>query len=209
MNSTSWRTPTMPLPMENNPRAVFERLFRAIGGSASARLAQMRADRSILDVVSEDMSRLRKSLGLGFGRRLTSTSIRSATSSSESRRQNVEDDDASAGSGGTPGRSGCLCRLRQADAGFAISRVPDGHHSCRHVPSGTGAEFAHVPEIGVPQAHHGLTHSKLAERPLLQTLINTFHVSLVAGLARKKMRNTPGRRRLTPQATPSCCMAAE
>ena len=34
MNTLSWRTPTTPLPMEINPRKVFERMFGA-GGSAS------------------------------------------------------------------------------------------------------------------------------------------------------------------------------
>src|SRR5688572_6037988 len=49
-NTVSWRTPTTPLPMENNPRAVFERLF---GGSdstdAQSRLADIQKNRSILD----------------------------------------------------------------------------------------------------------------------------------------------------------------
>ena len=38
LNSTSWRTPTTPLPHERDPRVVFERLF-GDGGSAAARLA--------------------------------------------------------------------------------------------------------------------------------------------------------------------------
>ena len=35
MNTLSWRTPTTPLPMEINPRKVFERMFGQ-GGSAAA-----------------------------------------------------------------------------------------------------------------------------------------------------------------------------
>ena len=57
-NTISWRTPTTPLPMENDPRAVFERLF---GGSdstdAAARLARLQKDKSILDSVRERVSR--------------------------------------------------------------------------------------------------------------------------------------------------------
>lgn len=62
MNTIAWRTPTTPLPMENNPRVVFERLFGE-GGSGQSRLAQMRKDRSILDSVVQDALRLDRTLG--------------------------------------------------------------------------------------------------------------------------------------------------
>ena len=48
MNSMSWKTPTIPLPSETNPRFVFERMF-GIGATAEERLARAREDRSILD----------------------------------------------------------------------------------------------------------------------------------------------------------------
>jgi hypothetical protein len=63
-NTISWQTPTMPLPMEVNPRIVFERMF-GDGGSAAERLEQAREDRSILDWVTDDINRLRKLLGPG------------------------------------------------------------------------------------------------------------------------------------------------
>lgn len=63
LNSTSWRTDSTPLPHERDPRVVFERLF-GDGGSVSARLAQMKTDRSILDSITEDMARLEKRLGI-------------------------------------------------------------------------------------------------------------------------------------------------
>ena len=45
--------PTTPLPMENNPRAVFERLFGDSGSTdPTARLARIQQDRSILDSVT-------------------------------------------------------------------------------------------------------------------------------------------------------------
>ena len=62
VNTLSWSSPTTPLPMENNPRLVFERLFGE-GGTVGERRAEMRKDRSILDSVTEDMSRLINSLG--------------------------------------------------------------------------------------------------------------------------------------------------
>ena len=62
INTLSWRTPTMPLPMETNPRVVFERLFGE-GGRRRRRRAQLRRDRSLLDSVSEDLARLQRTLG--------------------------------------------------------------------------------------------------------------------------------------------------
>src|SRR5262245_55105914 len=61
-NSISWSSPTSPLPMERNPQVVFERLF-GDGGSAEERAARKRADRSILDSVLADTSRLKRGLG--------------------------------------------------------------------------------------------------------------------------------------------------
>src|SRR6266571_4301235 len=46
-NTISWRSPTTPLPMENDPRAIFERLFGASDSTDGAtRLARVRHDRS-------------------------------------------------------------------------------------------------------------------------------------------------------------------
>jgi hypothetical protein len=62
MNTLAWRTPTTPLPMENNPRVVFERLFGE-GGTAEQRQAQLRKNHSVLDSVKEEADRLRQSIG--------------------------------------------------------------------------------------------------------------------------------------------------
>ena len=63
-NTISWSTPTTPLPLDNDPRSVFERLFGASGSTdASARLARIQRDRSILDVVNEQLHRLNTHLG--------------------------------------------------------------------------------------------------------------------------------------------------
>src|SRR5436309_8004592 len=70
MNSMSWKTPTMPLPAETNPRFVFERLFGS-GDSAEERAARSREDRSILDGVTEEISRLRRTLGARDGVKLS------------------------------------------------------------------------------------------------------------------------------------------
>ena len=62
MNTLSWRTPTTPLPMEINPRKVFERLFGS-GGSTEERAARIQEDRSILDQITVDAGALQKTLG--------------------------------------------------------------------------------------------------------------------------------------------------
>ena len=62
MNTLSWRTPTTPLPMEINPRKVFERMFGQ-GGSAAERLARIQEDRSILDAIAQEAAGLQLQLG--------------------------------------------------------------------------------------------------------------------------------------------------
>ena len=56
----SWSTPTTPLARELNPRAVYERLFRAARGSSAS---QAGLDSMLLDRVLQDAKRLRKGLG--------------------------------------------------------------------------------------------------------------------------------------------------
>jgi hypothetical protein len=63
MNTLSWRTETSPMPMEINPRKVFERMFGQ-GGSEEARLARRREDRSILDALTLQATGLQRELGL-------------------------------------------------------------------------------------------------------------------------------------------------
>src|SRR6202045_2202947 len=59
-NTISWRNESTPLPMENRPRAIFERLFGDSGVTdAKARAALRAEDRSVLDFVSENVQRLR------------------------------------------------------------------------------------------------------------------------------------------------------
>jgi hypothetical protein len=59
-NTVSWRTATVPLPMENSPQVVFEKLF-GDGGTSEQRLSRKREDRSILDSIVE------QTLGLKTG----------------------------------------------------------------------------------------------------------------------------------------------
>jgi hypothetical protein len=63
-NTVAWANQTTPLPIENDPRAVFERLFGTSGSTdRGARLARIEQDRSILDFVSEQLARLKQRIG--------------------------------------------------------------------------------------------------------------------------------------------------
>jgi len=63
-NTISWRNETTPLPMENRPRAIFDRLFGDVATTdPEMRLALRQDDRSILDAVLDDVRRLRGKLG--------------------------------------------------------------------------------------------------------------------------------------------------
>src|SRR6185436_4487108 len=65
-NTISWKSQNTPLPTQNNPRVVFERLF---GDSTSTdpnvRLARLRQQRSVLDSVSEEVAHLQGALPHG------------------------------------------------------------------------------------------------------------------------------------------------
>jgi hypothetical protein len=62
INTLSWSTPRTPLPMEINPRAVFERLF-GDGGTASERRVRTEQDGSILDAIVQQANNLRTRVG--------------------------------------------------------------------------------------------------------------------------------------------------
>ena len=62
MNTISWRTPTTPLPMEINPRVIFERLF-GDGGSPEQRMQRIQEDSSILDEITRQTPGLESGLG--------------------------------------------------------------------------------------------------------------------------------------------------
>ena len=63
-NTIAWSSPTTPLPIENDPRAVFERLFGTSGSTdRSARLTRIQQDRSILDFVGQQIRGLQQRIG--------------------------------------------------------------------------------------------------------------------------------------------------
>ena len=60
-NTISWKTPTLPLPMEHNPQVLFEKLFGE-GSTAEERVARKQQSRSLLDPVTQEIASLNKEL---------------------------------------------------------------------------------------------------------------------------------------------------
>jgi hypothetical protein len=70
LNTIAWSSPTTPLPMEINPRTVFERLFGQ-AGTAASRATHSRQQKSILDSITAEATDLRRSLGTRDRTRVT------------------------------------------------------------------------------------------------------------------------------------------
>ena len=190
-NSTSWRTATTPLPHERDPRVVFQRLF-GDGGSVEARLAQMQTDRSILDSVTESIGRLERRLGLRD--RTSVEEYLDAVRDIERRIQRAEQSNATTPLPTVEQPSGVpddydehvsllfemLVLAYQAD----VTRV-----SCTQMARELSGRT--YPNIGVPEAHHSVSHHQLDPHNIEQyTKINTHQMSLFAGLV-ERMHNTP------------------
>ncbi len=191
-NTVAWRTPTTPLPMENNPRAVFERLFGATDSTdVQARLARLRQDRSILDFVTEEARGLQGTLGAGDRLKLTQyldavrdveRRIRMAEAQSDRELPVVEQPV------GIPDTFEQHCRLMfdllllayQTD----LTRVSTFMFG-REV---SGRSF---PEIGVPGGHHGYSHHQNdPENLAMLARINTHHIRQL-GYFLERMHATP------------------
>ena len=187
----SWKTPTTPMPMESNPRSVFERLF-GDGGSAAERLAQLRENRSVLDRAMEEIGRLHKRLGPGDRHAVTEylDSVRGV----EQRIQRAEKNNATAemplfdAPVGIPDSFDEHAKL-MFDLLFLaywadITRVGTFQMSRELSPRA-------YPWIGVSEAHHSQSHHQLDPEKIGKlTKVNAYHISLFARLI-EKMRDTP------------------
>lgn len=160
-NTVSWRSPSTPLPPEINPRNLFERLFGdGETTDPAARAAQAREDRSILDFVREDANRLGMKLGTGDRRKLGEylESIREI----EKRIQKSEQQDPNARAIPTIDRpSGIPPTFEEhIQLMFDLVTVAFQADLTRIVTFMIGREGGNrtYRSIGVPDAHHGLSH---------------------------------------------------
>jgi hypothetical protein len=191
-NTISWRSKTVPLPMENNPRIVFERMFGDARTLDSAtRLAGFRKDRSVLDSVVEKVGALKRQVGPSDHLKLDEylEGVRDV----ERRIQKAEgqgalDLPAIEQPAGIPASFDEHMKLM-----FDLQRLAYQTDLTRVITFMTGREVSSrtYPEIGVPDAWHPLSHHEdNPERIALMSKINVYHAQLFA-YHLEKLRDTP------------------
>ncbi|GIT23908.1 MAG: hypothetical protein CM1200mP40_35900 [Gammaproteobacteria bacterium] len=180
-NTLCWSSATTPLPMENNPRVVFERLF---GGNEStdpeAWRARREEDSSILDAVGDKIAKLQGDLGHRDQLKLDEylESIRNA----ERRIQMAEAQSERE----LPGfRTTCWC------ASYIPGKMPRSCliysfslfkqiYTCHYFYGWSRNQSAGISEIGVPDAHHPLSHhGGSAEKIEKLIRVNGYHAEML------------------------------
>ncbi len=186
-DTISWASPTQPLPMIRDPRAVFDQLF-GVGATPEERAANRRADKSILDWITGQVSQLKRELGASDRARLNEylDDIREL----ERRIQKVE----------AHNTSGEMRQLPEAPIG-----VPDSFEEHVHLMMdlialafaadvtrvfsfklGRDASSRSYPESGVKTGFHPASHHQEREDRILDfAKINTYHISMVPYLLDK------------------------
>ena len=192
-NTLSWRNPTNPLPMENQPRAVFERLFGDTDNTTpEARLARIREDRSILDSLVHEVADFQRVLGPGDRTKVTQylDAIRDIErriqfAEAQSHRELPE---LARPSGGIPDTFEEHARMMidlqvlafQADLTRVITFMMSREVSPRTYP-----------ELGIPDPHHGLSHHQNRPEQMAKLArLNQHHISQIAYFM-EKLAATP------------------
>ena len=179
-HTLSWRGPTQPLPMEWNPRAVFETLFGDSGSTErAAREARLRQHKSLLDAVTQKLSRLRSELGPQD--RLKVDEYTESVRDVEMRIQRAEEQShielpsLEQPQGAPPVFEDHLALMLdlqllalRSDITRVITFMIGKEQSARPYP-----------QIGVPEAHHPLSHhANLPDRVAQMSKINRYHTEL-------------------------------
>ena len=187
----AWASPTNPLPMESDPRAVFERLF-GVNDSTDprARLARLKAQRSILDVVTGDVARLKRELGVRDSTKLSEYT--EAVRDIERRIQRAEEQsDKELPLMEQP--AGIPATFRQyAELMFDLMAVAYQSDLTRVATFLIGREksIRTFPEIGVSEPHHPISHHAGVPAQLEKyAKISTYHSELFSYFL-EKLRST-------------------
>jgi uncharacterized protein DUF1552 len=191
MNTLSWRTPTTPMPMEINPRKVFERMFGQ-GGSATERLARIKEDKSILDAITKDVASLQVQLGPSDRDMMTQylENVREIERRIQRAEQSQGDEDLTlpARPAGVPFDYEEHIKLMydlmtlayQADVTRVITFMIS-----REVSNRT------YPQVGVTDGHHAISHHQNRPEKMEKNVkIQTYNISQF-GYFLDKLRNTP------------------
>jgi hypothetical protein len=202
VNTLSWRNPTSPLPMENNPRAVFERLFGdSTSTDARARLARIASDRSLVDSVLDKVKDLERDLGPGD--RLKLDEYLDAVRDIERRIGKAEAQSArelptvDAPTGSIPASFADYAKLMMDLQVLAYQT-----DMTRVVTFMIGKELSArtYPELGVPDPHHPLSHHQNDPAKLEKLArVQTFHLELLAYYLEKLSTTVDGESSLLDQ----------
>jgi hypothetical protein len=191
-HTLSWKSATQPLPMEWNPRAVFERLFGDSGTTEKgARESRLKQHKSILDSVTAKLASLQRELGPGD--RTKVNEYTEAVRDVERRIQRAEEQknlelpSMAQPQGAPPIFEDHLALMLdmqllafQSDLTRVISFMLSKEQSARPYP-----------QIGVPEAHHPLSHhNNIPELVAQMSKINRYHTTLFAKYL-EKLRATP------------------
>jgi Protein of unknown function (DUF1552) len=189
-NNLAWSSPTTPLPSEAHPRIVFERLFGE-GGTAAERRAALRSRASLLDSVMDEFTQLNNQLGPADRARLAQyldtireVERRIQRAEASTREHALPDLDRPAG---VPAAYADHARLM-----FDLQVLAFQGDITRVITFQLARETSNrtYPEIGVPDAHHPLTHHGNDPAKVEKVArINRFHVSLFAEFL-AKLRDT-------------------
>ena len=202
-NTISWKSANTPLFAQNNPRAVFERLFGDTGNTdPKARLTRLREQRSVLDSITKEVAGLQGNLGPNDRLKLTEylESIRDLERriqrAEEQNDQNLPVVDHPAGLPATYDEHvKLMCDLQVLAYQCDLTRV---------ITLMLGREFSGVtyPQVGVPDAHHPITHhAGEAEKIAKVEKINAYHVTQFAYLLNKMRSTSDGDGTLLDHAT--------
>jgi hypothetical protein len=184
LNSMSWKSPTMPLPAETSPRFVFDRLFGS-GDTAAQRMARSQEDRSILDGVTQEITKLRQRLGgqdrLKLGEYLDAIrDVEQRIAKAESYNSDLAIPDRPVGVPETFREHAELMLDLQALAFQAdITRVSSFMMARENVNRSYN-------EIGLPEAHHAMSHhGNNPEKMALFSKLNAYHAETLAYFVKK------------------------
>jgi hypothetical protein len=191
-NTISWRDASTPLPMENNPRLVFERLFGdTTSTDAAARRARLEEDKSVLDAVLDSLTGLKSRVGAGDRGRIEQylESVRDV----ERRVQQAENQanrelPLVEKPAGIPASYG-----EHAKVMFDLQLLAYQTDLTRIITFMMGREQSSLTysEIGVPDSHHPLSHhAHEPGRVATMAKINAYHCKLFADYV-EKLRATP------------------
>ncbi len=190
-NNLSWSSPTTPIPAEAHPRIVFETLFGE-GGNAEQRSAALKRRASLLDTLTNEITRLQKTLGSHD--RNTIDQYLESIREVERRIQKAEADTAENPLPdldrpvGVPAAYADHARLM-----FDLQVLALQGDITRVITFQLARETSNrtYPEIGVSEPHHPLTHHGNDPQKIAKVAkINQFHVSLFSEFL-QKLKATP------------------